>query len=142
MCGQILLRFCLKFTHMLEKFLHFLPAHSICYVDLPTSTFQEHVNDKAFSVFQNDFILNTIPSRSADVLDSCVLSICCSIINSLMSETCFEDEKHYIVELLTDVWMLLFPLLKLLENILGTHPQRPTMRKGHLGQHFKQKGVN
>lgn len=142
MCGQIGLHFCLKFTHMLEKFLHFLPAQSICYVDPPTSTFQKHVNDKAFSVFRNDFILNMIPLRSADVLDSCMLGVCCSIINSLMSVTCFEDEKHYSVELLTDVWMLLFLLLKLLENVLGTHPQRPTMRKGHIGQHFMQKGVN
>lgn len=59
-----------------------------------------------------------------------------------MSVKCFEDEKHYIVELLTDAWMLLLLLLKLLENMLGTHPQRHMMRKGHLGQPFMQKGVN
>lgn len=38
--------------------------------------------------------------------------------------------------------MLLLLLLKLLENTLGTHPQRHIMRKGHLGQQFIQKGVN
>lgn len=59
-----------------------------------------------------------------------------------MSVKCFEDEKHYIVELLTDGWMLLLLLLKLLENMLGTHPQRRMMRKGQLGQQFMQKGVN
>lgn len=59
-----------------------------------------------------------------------------------MSVKCFEDEKHYIVELLTDAWMLLLLLPKLLENMLGTHPQRHIMRKGHLGQQFIQKGVN
>ena len=59
-----------------------------------------------------------------------------------MSVKCFEDEKHYVVELLTDAWMLLLLLLKLLENMLGTHPQRHMMRKGHLGQQFMQKGLN
>lgn len=51
-----------------------------------------------------------------------------------MPVKCFEDEKHYIVELLTDTWMLLLLLLKLLENMLGTHPQRHMRRKGHLWQ--------
>lgn len=92
--------------------------------------------------FKMIFILNTIPSRSANALDLCLLSIWCSIINSLMSVKCFEDEKHYIVELLTDGWMLLLALLKLLENMLGTHPQRRMMRKGQLGHQFMQKGVN
>jgi len=59
-----------------------------------------------------------------------------------MSVKCFEDEKHYIIELLTDAWMLLLLLLKLLENMLGTYPQGHMMRKGHLGQQFMQKGVN